>query len=175
MSSKPRIASSSALLTPNAGPTSHWERNPPPPYEPSSVGGATPPSRYQTPMNGLTPSSSAPSDYFSAARRVSAASAASPNTLGSSTPSASAGITSAASIVAGKKKPPPIPMKRIASMQQAQYVTAIYDFEGQSEGDLAFREGDRIKVIKKTDSMDDWWDGEVNGRVGVFPANYVQL
>jgi len=77
--------------------------------------------------------------------------------------------------VAGKKKPPPIPMKRIASMQQAQYVTAIYDFEGQSEGDLAFREGDRIKVIKKTDSMDDWWDGEVNGRVGVFPANYVQL
>jgi amphiphysin len=48
-------------------------------------------------------------------------------------------------------------------------------FEGQNEGDLVFREGDRIKVVKKTDSLDDWWDGELRGVVGCFPANYVQM
>ena len=52
---------------------------------------------------------------------------------------------------------------------------ALYDVEGQNAGDLGFREGDRIKVVKKTESTDDWWDGELRGVVGAFPANYVQL
>ncbi|PWY91471.1 hypothetical protein BO94DRAFT_555302 [Aspergillus sclerotioniger CBS 115572] len=45
---------------------------------------------------------------------------------------------------------------------------------GQSAGDLAFREGDRIRVLKKTDSTDDWWEGELRGVKGSFPANYVE-
>lgn len=53
-------------------------------------------------------------------------------------------------------------------------MTALYDFGGQSEGDLAFREGDRIRVVKKTESTDDWWDGELRGVKGSFPANYVE-
>ena len=60
-------------------------------------------------------------------------------------------------------------------MPQPQYVTALFDFEGQAEDDLPFREGDRIKVVKKTESTDDWWEGELKGRQGNFPANYVQL
>lgn len=71
----------------------------------------------------------------------------------------------------GKKKPPPPPPKKIASFQ-AQYVTAMYDFDSHTSGDLSFREGDRIRVIKKTDSSQDWWEGEVNGQKGSFPANY---
>lgn len=54
------------------------------------------------------------------------------------------------------------------------YVTALYDFGGQSAGDLAFREGDRIRVLKKTESTDDWWEGELRGVKGSFPANYVE-
>jgi SH3 domain len=53
-------------------------------------------------------------------------------------------------------------------------VTALYDFGGQGEGDLVFKEGDRIKVIKKTESTDDWWQGELRGVRGSFPANYCQ-
>ena len=53
-------------------------------------------------------------------------------------------------------------------------VTAMYDFAGQSAGDLAFREGDLIRVLKKTGSTDEWWEGELNGVKGSFPANYVQ-
>ncbi|KAB8235983.1 hypothetical protein BDV23DRAFT_143815 [Aspergillus alliaceus] len=76
-------------------------------------------------------------------------------------------------LAAAKKKPPPPPPKRIGS-NQGLYVTALYDFGGQSSGDLAFREGDRIRVVKKTDSTDDWWEGELRGVKGSFPANYVE-
>ncbi|MCJ1307981.1 hypothetical protein MMC25_001631 [Agyrium rufum] len=80
-----------------------------------------------------------------------------------------------ASIAAGKKRPPPPPPKRIPSNgQQLLYVTALYDFAGQGHGDLVFREGDSIRVVRKTDSTDDWWEGELGGRRGSFPANYCQ-
>jgi amphiphysin len=169
--SKPKISAS-----PSNGVYGHQQ--PPPPYGqiPTALtpgypnqgsdyasGGATPPSRYQTPANDHSPLPSAASnagfDYFGQRRASQASSIAS----------------SAASIAAAKKKPPPpVPTKRIPS-QPVQYVTALFDFEGQNSGDLAFREGDRIKVVKKTGSTDDWWDGELAGRVGAFPANYVQL
>ncbi|KAF2028201.1 hypothetical protein EK21DRAFT_70311 [Setomelanomma holmii] len=72
---------------------------------------------------------------------------------------------------AGKKKPPPPPPKKIGSFH-SEYVTAMYDFDSHTAGDLSFREGDRIRVIKKTDSSQDWWEGEIGGMKGSFPANY---
>ena len=81
--------------------------------------------------------------------------------------------SSLASIAAAKKKPPPPPTKRKPSTQ-GFWVTALYEFAGQGQGDLAFREGDRIKVVKRTDSTDDWWEGELKGVQGSFPANYCQ-
>lgn len=78
------------------------------------------------------------------------------------------------SAIAAKKKAPPPPPKRIQSNNE-QWVTALYTFTGQESDDLAFEEGDRIKVVKKTDSTDDWWDGELRGVRGRFPANYVEL
>jgi amphiphysin len=73
---------------------------------------------------------------------------------------------------AGKKKPPPPPPPKKIGSFHAQYVTAMYDFDSHTAGDLSFREGDRIKVIKKTESSQDWWEGEINGARGSFPANY---
>ena len=81
--------------------------------------------------------------------------------------------SSIASIAAAKKKPPPPPPKKMPSTQEF-WVTALYEFAGQGQGDLAFREGDRIRVVKKTDRMDDWWEGELRGVQGSFPANYCQ-
>lgn len=82
---------------------------------------------------------------------------------------------SAISIVAGKKKPPPPPPpKRIQSTKE-QWVTALYTFTGQEPGDLSFQEGDRIRVVKRTENTDDWWDGELRGIKGRFPANYVEM
>lgn len=77
------------------------------------------------------------------------------------------------SVIAAKKKPPPPPQKRIQSSKE-QWVTALYTFTGQEGGDLSFQEGDRIRVVKRTDSTDDWWDGELRGVRGKFPGNYVE-
>lgn len=82
--------------------------------------------------------------------------------------------SSMASIAAAKKKPPPPPPPKRAPSSQGLWVTAMYDFGGQGEGDLVFREGDRIRVVKKTDSTDDWWEGDLKGVQGSFPANYCQ-
>lgn len=55
----------------------------------------------------------------------------------------------------------------------ALVVTAVHPFTGQQPGDLSFSAGDRITVITKTDSQYDWWEGELRGQVGIFPANFV--
>ncbi|QLQ78434.1 hypothetical protein HG537_0A06810 [Torulaspora globosa] len=52
---------------------------------------------------------------------------------------------------------------------------ALYSFAGEESGDLPFRKGDVITILKKSESQDDWWTGRVNGREGIFPANYVEL
>lgn len=52
-------------------------------------------------------------------------------------------------------------------------VTAVHPFTGQQPGDLSFNAGDRITVVTKTDSQYDWWEGELKGQVGIFPANFV--
>lgn len=114
------------------------------------------PSSYHTPISF---SPAAPHiDYFTRDRQPSTTSLASSSALSSA--------------IAQKKKPPP-PPPRVPS-SQFSFVTAQYDFAGQGEGDLVFREGDRIKVLKKTDSTDDWWQGELRGVKGSFPANYCQ-
>jgi hypothetical protein len=59
---------------------------------------------------------------------------------------------------AGKKKPPPPPPpKRIASTKPEEWVVAQYAFAGQGSGDLSFREGDRIRVVKRTGTDQDWY------------------
>ncbi|KAI8627050.1 hypothetical protein F5Y19DRAFT_186485 [Xylariaceae sp. FL1651] len=77
-----------------------------------------------------------------------------------------------ASSAAMKKKPPPPPPKRIASNRLDEFVVAQYAFTGQGAGDLSFCEGDKIKILKKTNTLDDWWVGELGGVKGSFPANY---
>ncbi|EKM60361.1 uncharacterized protein PHACADRAFT_246220 [Phanerochaete carnosa HHB-10118-sp] len=82
-----------------------------------------------------------------------------------------------ASFTATKKAPPPPPPlkpKPKAAEPEKQYVVALYDFEAQADGDLDFKTGDRIEVVERTGSAEDWWTGRLRGRQGVFPGNYVQ-
>lgn len=52
---------------------------------------------------------------------------------------------------------------------------ALYTFKGEQAGDLPFKKGDVIDILKKSESTDDWWTGRNNGASGIFPANYVEL
>ncbi|KAK5949412.1 hypothetical protein OHC33_009585 [Knufia fluminis] len=124
-------------------------------------------SAYQTPMSTSFSSAGPNTDYFSRNRQSSTTPGSVATTPGATTP----GGTSIYGVIAKKKPPPPPP--RIPS-HHFQFVTALYDFAGQGDGDLVFKEGDKIKVLKKTESTDDWWQGELKGVKGMFPANYVQ-
>ncbi|KAG2184242.1 hypothetical protein INT44_009257, partial [Umbelopsis vinacea] len=52
---------------------------------------------------------------------------------------------------------------------------AMYDFTGEQKGDLSFKRGDIIHIVKRTSSQNDWWTGRFGDREGTFPANFVDL
>jgi len=51
---------------------------------------------------------------------------------------------------------------------------ALYDFRGENEGDLVFKQNDAIKLLAKP--FAEWWEGELltTGQRGIFPANFVE-
>jgi len=53
-------------------------------------------------------------------------------------------------------------------------VTALHNHQASEAGELEFRKGDVITVLRKDDS--GWWEGRTpDGKKGIFPANYVRL
>ncbi|XP_070553885.1 SH3 domain-containing protein 19-like isoform X2 [Ptychodera flava] len=50
---------------------------------------------------------------------------------------------------------------------------ALYDFTGESDGDLSFKAGDTIYLLNKV--TDEWYNGELNGKVGQFPVAFVEI
>lgn len=51
----------------------------------------------------------------------------------------------------------------------------LYSYKAENEDELSIEPGQVITVLCK--SLDDsgWWKGELNGNVGVFPDNFVEL
>uniref|UniRef100_A0A5F8H3R0 Intersectin-1 n=1 Tax=Monodelphis domestica TaxID=13616 RepID=A0A5F8H3R0_MONDO len=70
------------------------------------------------------------------------------------------------------KVTPTEPPKSIALPAVCQ-VIGMYDYTAQNDDELAFNKGQIINVLNKEDP--DWWKGEVNGQVGLFPSNYVKM
>ena len=89
-------------------------------------------------------------------------------------PASGAGAPLASPGLSGKRAPPPPPaLKPRPSLgPKPIVVTALYDFQAQNDGDLSFQAGDRITIIEKSESTEDWWMGSLNGMKGTFPANY---
>jgi len=59
-----------------------------------------------------------------------------------------------------------------APTQQGEKYVALFDYNGQYEDELSFKEGDVLNVTNKEEA--DWWRGALNDKEGVFPANYVE-
>ncbi|GJJ68833.1 signal transducing adaptor molecule [Entomortierella parvispora] len=59
-----------------------------------------------------------------------------------------------------------------AAPAPAKRVRALYDFEPTEAGELGFQKDDIIEVLAT--SYQDWWKGELYGRQGIFPVNYVE-
>lgn len=48
-----------------------------------------------------------------------------------------------------------------------------YAYKAQNEDELSLKEGDVISLTNRDLPDPGWWEGELNGKVGVFPDNFV--
>lgn len=53
-----------------------------------------------------------------------------------------------------------------------RFVVAVYSLAAGEDGELSFKQGDRIEVLREDDS--GWWEGQLRGEVGLFPENYTR-
>ncbi|PWN49557.1 BAR-domain-containing protein [Violaceomyces palustris] len=96
---------------------------------------------------------------------------ASPTSAEPAAPPAYTTATTTTNVAKGKRPPPPPPTKpKPGAIPPKSYVVALYDYTATAEGDLSFKAGDRIEVVERTASTEDWWTGTINGLKGVFPG-----
>nr|XP_033795672.1 intersectin-2 isoform X2 [Geotrypetes seraphini] len=58
-----------------------------------------------------------------------------------------------------------------SSCTQGEEYVALYPYSSSEIGDLTFAQGDVILVTQKNA---EWWTGSIDGRLGIFPSNYVK-
>ncbi|KAF6040811.1 SH3D19 [Bugula neritina] len=66
----------------------------------------------------------------------------------------------------------PAAAKENGSKDGVVWATALYDFTAENDSELSLKAGDSVKV---TASDNEWSTGEKDGRIGLFPTNFVQL
>ncbi|KAI8885354.1 hypothetical protein K501DRAFT_331963 [Backusella circina FSU 941] len=68
---------------------------------------------------------------------------------------------------------PPAPPAPPVVAEEGPKAVALYDYDAGEDNEITFREGETITDIEFV--SDDWWQGVSGGRLGLFPANYVEL
>ncbi|XP_073349135.1 CD2-associated protein [Pagrus major] len=56
-----------------------------------------------------------------------------------------------------------------------EYCKVTFAFEASNEDELTLKEGDIIHILSKDTGEPGWWRGEIGGREGVFPDNFVSI
>ncbi|KAK7118479.1 hypothetical protein R3I94_022094 [Phoxinus phoxinus] len=56
-----------------------------------------------------------------------------------------------------------------------EFCKVIFPYEAQNEDELSIKEGEIVAIVNKDCADAGWWVGEVNGKQGVFPDNFVKL
>ncbi|XP_067840623.1 CD2-associated protein isoform X2 [Heptranchias perlo] len=54
-----------------------------------------------------------------------------------------------------------------------EYCKAVFAYEATNSDELSIKEGDHILLTSKDTGDRGWWKGELNGKQGVFPDNFV--
>ncbi|XP_057691366.1 SH3 domain-containing protein 21 [Corythoichthys intestinalis] len=51
----------------------------------------------------------------------------------------------------------------------------MFDYKAKAEDELDLKTGDVVVILKKDTEDEGWWEGELNGRCGFFPDNFVMV
>ena len=51
----------------------------------------------------------------------------------------------------------------------------LFPYTAQEEDELSLKEGQLITIITKYCEDEGWWKGEIDGKVGLFPDNFVEI
>lgn len=62
---------------------------------------------------------------------------------------------------------PPKPVKEMCKV--------LYAYDALNEDELTIREGDLITLLSRDGQDKGWWKGELRGKVGLFPDNFIQI
>ncbi|KAK2160623.1 hypothetical protein LSH36_129g05064 [Paralvinella palmiformis] len=62
---------------------------------------------------------------------------------------------------------------RQAAILREGHAKAKYHFTAQSGMEISFRKGDTVSLIRRIDN--NWFEGRVDGRHGIFPVSYVEV
>ncbi|XP_058299172.1 SH3 domain-containing protein 21 isoform X3 [Hylobates moloch] len=80
----------------------------------------------------------------------------------------------------GPQQPPKLsslacdsPPDYLQTVSHPEAYRVLFDYQPEAPDELALRRGDVVKVLSKTTEDKGWWEGECQGRRGVFPDNFV--
>uniref|UniRef100_A0AC34R4A0 Uncharacterized protein n=1 Tax=Panagrolaimus sp. JU765 TaxID=591449 RepID=A0AC34R4A0_9BILA len=79
--------------------------------------------------------------------------------------------TSNGKVVFGDQNGSSSHLPQTSRMAETTYAVAKYNYEPQRQDELQLTRGESVLVLER--SSDGWWKGEINGRTGWFPSNYV--
>lgn len=70
--------------------------------------------------------------------------------------------------------PPVTSQSPLPAPPSTRKARAVYDFVTEDKTELPFRKGDIINILDMPPD-NQWWKGELNGKTGDLPSNYVEL
>ncbi|CAG4992079.1 unnamed protein product [Parnassius apollo] len=71
--------------------------------------------------------------------------------------------------------PPSEPAPALPPKPVKEQCRVLFPYTAVNEDELTLAEGDVVTIVSKDAPDRGWWRGELHGRVGLFPDNFVQL
>uniref|UniRef100_A0A8C2M1P8 SH3 domain containing 21 n=1 Tax=Cricetulus griseus TaxID=10029 RepID=A0A8C2M1P8_CRIGR len=92
----------------------------------------------------------------------------------------SLGNTDMPSVIPNPPRPPKLsnltydsPPDYLRTVSCPETCRVLFDYHPEAPDELALHKGDLVKVLRKTTEDKGWWEGECQGRRGLFPDNFV--
>ncbi|XP_012734222.2 SH3 domain-containing protein 21 [Fundulus heteroclitus] len=62
---------------------------------------------------------------------------------------------------------------RNKAKNRVEYCQVMFDYKASAVDELELKQGDIVAIVTKETEDEGWWKGELNGRCGFFPDNFV--